>query len=131
MMKAVEAGEIETVIVFAFSRFARSVSHMLKGLEVMKRNGTNFVSLTEEAVQYGFTVVSKLKSLRKSLKLSLKPLAFSGFREKDYQHPSERRQVGWEMKRGIERILIEWNEVLPVSLLLNERSKFRAVLLGN
>jgi DNA invertase Pin-like site-specific DNA recombinase len=48
MMKAVEAGEIETVIVFAFSRFARSVSHMLKGLEVMKRSGTNFVSLTEK-----------------------------------------------------------------------------------
>lgn len=48
MMKAVEAGEIETVVVFAFSRYARSVSHMLKGLEVMKKAGTNFVSLTEK-----------------------------------------------------------------------------------
>ena len=48
MMKAVEAGEIESVVVFAFSRFARSVSHMLKGLEVMKRCGTNFVSLSEK-----------------------------------------------------------------------------------
>ncbi len=48
MMKTVESGEVETVIVFAFSRFARSVSHMLKGLEVMKKQKTNFVSLTEK-----------------------------------------------------------------------------------
>jgi DNA invertase Pin-like site-specific DNA recombinase len=48
MMAAVENGEIDTVIVFAFSRFARSVSHMLKGLEVMKKSGTNFISLTEK-----------------------------------------------------------------------------------
>jgi DNA invertase Pin-like site-specific DNA recombinase len=48
MMKAIEAGEINTVVVFAFSRYARSVSHMLKGLEVMRSNKTNFVSLTEK-----------------------------------------------------------------------------------
>jgi len=48
MMKAVEDGEIDSVIVFAFSRFARSVSHMLKGLERMKKTGTNFISLTEK-----------------------------------------------------------------------------------
>jgi len=36
MMAAVEAGEIDTCVVFSFSRYARSVSHMLKGLEVMK-----------------------------------------------------------------------------------------------
>ncbi len=48
MMKVVEAGEIDNVVVFAFSRYARSVSHMLKGLEVFKKHGTNFVSLTEK-----------------------------------------------------------------------------------
>ena len=48
MMKAVENDEIESVVVFAFSRFARSVSHMLKGLEVMKKHNTNFISLTEK-----------------------------------------------------------------------------------
>ncbi len=48
MMKAVESGEIESVVVFAFSRFARSVSHMLKGLETMRKHQTNFVSLTEK-----------------------------------------------------------------------------------
>ena len=48
MMKAVEEGEVESVIVFAFSRYARSVSHMLKGLETMKKFSTNFVSITEK-----------------------------------------------------------------------------------
>ncbi len=48
MMAAVERGEIENVIVFAFSRYARSVSHMLKGLEVMRKYKTNFVSLSEK-----------------------------------------------------------------------------------
>lgn len=48
MMKSVETGEIDSVVVFAFSRFARSVSHMLKGLETMRKYQTNFVSLTEK-----------------------------------------------------------------------------------
>jgi DNA invertase Pin-like site-specific DNA recombinase len=48
MMKAVEGGEIDSVVVFAFSRFARSVSHMLKGLETMRKYQTNFISLTEK-----------------------------------------------------------------------------------
>lgn len=48
MMRSVEAGEIDSVVVFAFSRFARSVSHMLKGLETMRKYQTNFVSLTEK-----------------------------------------------------------------------------------
>lgn len=48
MMKAVENGEIDTVVVFAFSRYARSVTHMLKGLEKMKQCKTNFVSLSEK-----------------------------------------------------------------------------------
>lgn len=48
MMAVVVAGEIDTVVVFAFSRYARSVSHMLKGLETMRANKCGFVSLTEK-----------------------------------------------------------------------------------
>ena len=48
MMAAVENDEIENVVVFAFSRYARSVTHMLKGLEVMRKHKTNFVSLSEK-----------------------------------------------------------------------------------
>lgn len=73
MMKAVEAGEIETVVVFAFSRFARSVSHMLKGLEVFRKHSTNFISLTEKIdlnTSLGhvvFVIISAIAQLERDL----------------------------------------------------------------
>lgn len=73
MMKAVEAGEIETVVVFAFSRYARSVSHMLKGLEIFKKFNTNFVSLTEKLdlnTSLGhvvFVIISAIAQLERDL----------------------------------------------------------------
>jgi DNA invertase Pin-like site-specific DNA recombinase len=73
MMKAIEAGEIDTVVVFAFSRYARSVSHMLKGLEVMRSNKTNFVSLTEKLdlnTSLGhvvFVIISAIAQLERDL----------------------------------------------------------------
>ena len=47
MMAAVEAGEISTCIVYSFSRFARSTTHLLNALNRFKATGTAFVSLTE------------------------------------------------------------------------------------
>ncbi len=73
MMAAVERGEIENVIVFAFSRFARSVSHMLKGLEVMRKHKTNFVSLSEKLdlnTSLGnvvFVIISAISQLERDL----------------------------------------------------------------
>lgn len=73
MMKAVEEGEIESVVVFAFSRFARSVTHMLKGLETFKRHSTNFVSLTEKLdlnTSLGhvvFVIISAIAQLERDL----------------------------------------------------------------
>jgi DNA invertase Pin-like site-specific DNA recombinase len=73
MMRAVENGEIDTVVVFAFSRFARSVSHMLKGLELMRSHKTNFVSLTEKLdlnTSLGhvvFVIISAIAQLERDL----------------------------------------------------------------
>jgi len=73
MMKAVENGEIEAVIVFAFSRYARSVSHMLKGLETMKKHKTNLISVTERLdlnTSLGhvlFVLISALAQLERDL----------------------------------------------------------------
>jgi DNA invertase Pin-like site-specific DNA recombinase len=47
MMAAVEAGEISTCVVYSFSRFARSTTHLLNALSRFKATGTAFVSLTE------------------------------------------------------------------------------------
>lgn len=47
MMERVERGEVEQVIVFSFSRFARSVSHLLKALEKFREKSVRFNSITE------------------------------------------------------------------------------------
>lgn len=73
MMKAIDSGEIETVVVFAFSRYARSVSHMLRGLEIMRSKKTNFVSLTEKLdlnTSLGhvvFVIISAIAQLERDL----------------------------------------------------------------
>lgn len=47
LMNMVENNEVEQVIVFSFSRFARSTSHLLKGLKTFKDKNTRFISITE------------------------------------------------------------------------------------
>jgi DNA invertase Pin-like site-specific DNA recombinase len=48
MMAAVQSGEVGSVIVYSFSRFARSTTHLLNALQVFKNAHVNFVSLTEK-----------------------------------------------------------------------------------
>ncbi len=48
MMERVDKGECSQVIVFSFSRFARSVSHLLKALQKFKDKGVRFNSITEQ-----------------------------------------------------------------------------------
>lgn len=47
MMKDVREGLIEKVIVYSFSRYARSVTHLLRALEEFKKMEVGFVSITE------------------------------------------------------------------------------------
>lgn len=48
MMAAVERDEIISVVVYSFSRFARSTTHLLNALQIFKKRGVHFVSLTEK-----------------------------------------------------------------------------------
>ena len=47
MNKDVREGLIDKVIVYSFSRYARSVTHLLKALEEFKKLSVGFVSITE------------------------------------------------------------------------------------
>ena len=47
MMRDVREGLIHKVIVYSFSRYARSVTHLLRALEEFKKTGVGFVSITE------------------------------------------------------------------------------------
>lgn len=48
LMASVDKGEVSAVVVYSFSRFARSTTHLLAALEVFKKKGVQFVSLTEK-----------------------------------------------------------------------------------
>jgi DNA invertase Pin-like site-specific DNA recombinase len=47
MMKDVRDGFVSKVIVYSFSRYARSVTHLLRALEEFKKSEVGFVSITE------------------------------------------------------------------------------------
>jgi DNA invertase Pin-like site-specific DNA recombinase len=47
MMNDVRAGLIDKVIIYSFSRYARSITHLLKALKEFKRTGVGFISITE------------------------------------------------------------------------------------
>ena len=73
LMEAVEAGEVSQVIVFSFSRFARSTTHLLKALQKFKDKGIQFVSLSEK-VDTGsaigiaiFTILGAISQLEREL----------------------------------------------------------------
>ncbi len=47
-MAAVDRGEISSVVVHSFSRFARSTTHLLNALTCFKAKGVHFVSISEK-----------------------------------------------------------------------------------
>lgn len=73
MMARVKNNEAEQVIVFAFSRFARSTMHLLKGLQTFKEHKTRFVSITEQIDTDShlglalFTILGSLAQLERSM----------------------------------------------------------------
>lgn len=48
MISEVQSNEISSVIVYSFSRFARSTTHLLNALQIFKSKNVSFVSLTEK-----------------------------------------------------------------------------------
>ena len=47
MMDEVRKGNVKQVVVFSFSRFSRSCTHLLYSLEEFKKHNTQFISLSE------------------------------------------------------------------------------------
>ncbi len=48
MMEAVHKDEISSVVVYSFSRFARSTTHLLNALQIFKKKGVHFTSISEK-----------------------------------------------------------------------------------
>lgn len=73
MMEAVRRGEIHTLLVYSFSRFARSTKHLLNSLEEFDKLEVAFVSLTENLDTKSpigralFTIISAIAELERDL----------------------------------------------------------------
>ena len=73
MMAAVRNNEVEQVIVPAFSRLARSTTHLLKALDEFKAHNVAFISLSERldtttaAGKMAFTVLAAVSQLEREL----------------------------------------------------------------
>lgn len=71
LMAAVRKGEIETVLVYSFSRFARNTKFLLEALDEFGKLKVNFISLSENvdlSTPLGkamFTIISALATLEK------------------------------------------------------------------
>lgn len=66
MIAAVNNGEIRSVVVYSFSRFARSTTHLLNALQIFKAKNVAFVSLTEKidtSTPVGLAVFSILAAI--------------------------------------------------------------------
>ena len=72
-MEAVDNGEASQVIVFSFSRFARSTTHLLSALQKFKDNDVQFTSLTEKIDTNSamgvavFTILGAISQLEREL----------------------------------------------------------------
>ncbi|MDH4468770.1 MAG: recombinase family protein [Bacteriovoracaceae bacterium] len=73
MMQEVMAGRVEKVVVYSFSRYARSTTHLLNALTTFKKVGVSFLSLSENLdtnTPLGltvYTIISALAQLERDL----------------------------------------------------------------
>jgi DNA invertase Pin-like site-specific DNA recombinase len=73
MMGMVREGKVEKVIVYSFSRFARSVTHLLSALEEFRSLNISFLSYTEQVDTNSpmgrafFTVIAAISQLEREL----------------------------------------------------------------
>jgi len=73
MMEAVERDEALQVVVFSFSRFARSTTHLLQALQKFKEKNVRFISVTERIDTNSpmgvamFTILSALSQMEREI----------------------------------------------------------------
>ncbi len=73
MMNEIEKGSIDKVVVYSFSRFARSTKHLVTALDFFKSKKVQFVSISEQldtSSSYGtalFSILSAIAQLERDI----------------------------------------------------------------
>jgi DNA invertase Pin-like site-specific DNA recombinase len=73
LMTAVDRGEVSSVIVYSFSRFARSVTHLLRALQLFEERGVSLISISENldtrtsTGRFVFTILAALAALEREI----------------------------------------------------------------
>lgn len=73
LMEEVRKGHVKSVIVYSFSRFARSVRHLLDALETFEKHGCTFISISEQlntktsTGKFVFSILAALAALERDL----------------------------------------------------------------
>lgn len=108
MMKAVRDKEVEMVIVPAFSRLARSTTHLLKALDEFQANGVSFISLSERldnstaSGKMAFTVLAAVSQLERELIVERVKAGLANARAKG-KKIGRKKQRNSEMIRALRR----------------------------
>jgi DNA invertase Pin-like site-specific DNA recombinase len=73
LMLAVESGHVSAVVVYSFSRFARSVTHLLDGLKKFEERDISFISISENldtrtsTGKFVFTILAALAAMEREI----------------------------------------------------------------
>lgn len=108
MMSAVKNNEVEQVIVPAFSRLARSTTHLLKALDEFKAHNVSFISLSERldtstaAGKMAFTVLAAVSQLERELIIERVKVGLANARAKG-KIIGRKKQRNSEMIRALRR----------------------------
>lgn len=88
LMTAVERGEFSAVIVYSFSRFARSVTHLLRALQDFEKHDVSFISISENldtrtsTGRFVFTILAALSALEREILVERVKVGLSNARAK-------------------------------------------------
>lgn len=102
-----EAGLIDSVVVYSFSRFARSSKHLILALELFDKLKIRFVSLTESldtSTSFGkmvFQVIASVSELERSLLIERVKNGIANARAKGKQIGAKPKPVNLEIYRQL------------------------------